>query len=40
MREKGNFHSVLFIIRHVEIINLIPKTLPMKADFFLVTIIA
>ena len=34
MREKGNFHAVLFKIKHVEIINFIPKTLRIKADFF------
>ena len=33
MREKGNFHAVLFKIKHVEIINFIPKTLRIKADF-------
>ena len=34
MREKGNFHAVLFKIKHVEIINFILKTLRIKADFF------
>ena len=34
MREKGHFHAVLFKIKHVEIINFIPKTLRIKADFF------
>ena len=34
MREKGNFHAVLFKIKHVQIINFIPKTLRIKADFF------